>query len=74
VKYNAYASFIMYSRRYTLFNIKTGINDHENMGVELHVDTLLVVLAYPVMQILTEIGFLAVASGFWVQCHTSDPF
>jgi len=44
------------------------------MGVELHVDTLLVVLAYPVMQILTEIGFLAVASGFWVQCHTSDPF
>ena len=46
--------------------------DHENMGI----DTLVELLVYIVMQILTKIGFSAMAAlikGYWVQSHTQDP-
>ena len=43
--------------------------DHENMGI----DTLVELLVYIVMQILTKIGFSVIAAlikGFRVQSHT----
>ena len=46
--------------------------DHENMGI----DTLVELLVYIVMQILTKIGFSVMAAlikGFRVQSHTQDP-
>ena len=45
--------------------------DHENMGI----DTLVELLVYIVMQILTKIGFSEMAAlikGFRVQSHTQD--
>ena len=46
--------------------------DHENMGI----DTLVELLVYIVMQILTKIGFSVMAElikGFREQSHTQDP-
>ena len=46
--------------------------DHENMGI----DTLVELLVYIVMQILTKIGFSVMATlikGFRVQSHTQEP-
>ena len=46
--------------------------DHENMGI----DTLVELLVYIVMQILTKIGFLVMTAqikGFRVHSHTQDP-
>ena len=47
-------------------NIEIEFLDHENMGI----DTLVELIVYIVMQILTKIGFLVMAAlikGFWVQ-------
>ena len=53
-------------------NSEIEFHDHENMGI----DTLVELLVYIVMQILTKIGISVMAAlikGFRVQSHTQDP-